>query len=205
SPYFAKRFGEKWGEYRIVFFAGYSCAVGLVMMLSLGLVFMSKSVFQARMSRGGRGECPRSSVFIRGFSFLGFPMLTIPAPFFRKPRSRRGGASTPPPAPPGVALVLTTAEYHSGMDVTLTFDRAIDISAFDPTQLTMVDHFPGKTYSGDSISLMDVNVARIFLVETGPYAGLAYQLTASADTGIVAVDDGGTWAGVTDLNLPFMG
>ncbi|HEY8667088.1 MAG TPA: hypothetical protein VIL86_10500 [Tepidisphaeraceae bacterium] len=45
--YFAKRFGEKWGEYRIVFFAGYSCGVGLVMMLSLGLVFMSKSVFQA--------------------------------------------------------------------------------------------------------------------------------------------------------------
>ncbi len=45
--YFAKRFGENWPQYRVVFFAGYTCGVGLVMMLALGLVFMSKSVFQA--------------------------------------------------------------------------------------------------------------------------------------------------------------
>jgi hypothetical protein len=46
--YFEKKFGKKdWPQYRIVFFAGYGCGVGLVMMLSLGLVFMSKSVFQS--------------------------------------------------------------------------------------------------------------------------------------------------------------
>ena len=45
--YFAKRFGEKWPLYRVVFFAGYGCGVGLIMMLALGLVFMSKSVFQS--------------------------------------------------------------------------------------------------------------------------------------------------------------
>jgi len=45
--YFQKKFGDKWMNYIIVFFAGYSCGVGLVMMLSLGLVFMSKSVIQA--------------------------------------------------------------------------------------------------------------------------------------------------------------
>ena len=45
--YFAKRFGDKWPLYRVVFFAGYGCGVGLIMMLALGLVFMSKSVFQA--------------------------------------------------------------------------------------------------------------------------------------------------------------
>ena len=45
--YFAKRFGDMWPQYRVVFFAGYGCGVGLVMMLSLGLVFMSKSVFQS--------------------------------------------------------------------------------------------------------------------------------------------------------------
>lgn len=44
--YFEKIFGENWKKYIVVFFAGYSCGVGLVMMLSLGLVFMSKSVFQ---------------------------------------------------------------------------------------------------------------------------------------------------------------
>ncbi len=45
--YFAKKFGTNWPQYRVVFFAGYGCGVGLVMMLALGLVFMSKSVFQA--------------------------------------------------------------------------------------------------------------------------------------------------------------
>ncbi len=45
--YFAKRFGKDWPQYRVVFFAGYGCGVGLVMMFSLGLVFMSKSVFQS--------------------------------------------------------------------------------------------------------------------------------------------------------------
>ena len=44
---FAKRFGKMWPQYRVVFFAGYGCGVGLIMMFSLGLVFMSKSVFQA--------------------------------------------------------------------------------------------------------------------------------------------------------------
>lgn len=45
--YFSKRFGADWPRYRVVFFAGYGCGVGLVMMLSLGLVFISKSVFQS--------------------------------------------------------------------------------------------------------------------------------------------------------------
>jgi len=46
--YFAKKFGTNWPQYRVVFFAGYGCGVGLVMMLSLGLVFMSKAVFQSQ-------------------------------------------------------------------------------------------------------------------------------------------------------------
>ncbi len=45
--YFAKKFGDKWPNYRVVFLAGYSCGVGLIVMLSLGIVFMSKSVFQS--------------------------------------------------------------------------------------------------------------------------------------------------------------
>ncbi len=45
--YFKKKFGKQWPQYRVVFFAGYSCGVGLISMFSLGLVFMSKSVFQA--------------------------------------------------------------------------------------------------------------------------------------------------------------
>jgi hypothetical protein len=45
--YFAKRFGDNWPQYRVVFFAGFNCGLGLVTMLSLGLVFMSKAVFQS--------------------------------------------------------------------------------------------------------------------------------------------------------------
>jgi hypothetical protein len=45
--YFAKKFGEQWKQYIVVFFAGFSCGMGLVMMFSLGIVFMSKSVFQS--------------------------------------------------------------------------------------------------------------------------------------------------------------
>lgn len=43
---FARRFGEKWASYRIVYAAGFTAGVGLITMLSLGIVFMSKSVIQ---------------------------------------------------------------------------------------------------------------------------------------------------------------
>ena len=39
-------FGEKWPLYRIVYAAGFTAGVGLITMLSLGIVFMSKSVIQ---------------------------------------------------------------------------------------------------------------------------------------------------------------
>ncbi|MBC8108568.1 MAG: peptide transporter [Anaerolineae bacterium] len=45
--YFAKKFGPMWPQYRVVFFVGYSCGVGLIAMLSLGVVFIAKSVFQS--------------------------------------------------------------------------------------------------------------------------------------------------------------
>ena len=43
----AAKYPKQWKQYIIVFFAGYSCGVGLVMMLSLGVVFMSKAVYQS--------------------------------------------------------------------------------------------------------------------------------------------------------------
>ena len=39
-------FGDKWPQYRIVFLAGFTAGVGLISMLSLGVVFMSKSVIK---------------------------------------------------------------------------------------------------------------------------------------------------------------
>ena len=43
---FRKWFGEKWPQYRIVFAAGFSAGMGLIAMLSLGFVLMSKSVIK---------------------------------------------------------------------------------------------------------------------------------------------------------------
>ena len=45
--YFKKRFGNMWAQYIIVFYAGYQAGTGLITMLSLGLVFMSKAVIQS--------------------------------------------------------------------------------------------------------------------------------------------------------------
>jgi hypothetical protein len=45
--YFKKKFGEMWPQYRVVFFVGYTAGVGLIAMLSLGIVFIAKSVFQS--------------------------------------------------------------------------------------------------------------------------------------------------------------
>jgi hypothetical protein len=39
-------FGENWPKYRIVFAAGYSAGVGLITMVSLGFLFMSKSAIK---------------------------------------------------------------------------------------------------------------------------------------------------------------
>ena len=43
---FRKRFGEMWPKYRVVFSAGFAAGVGLITMLSLGVVLMSKSVIK---------------------------------------------------------------------------------------------------------------------------------------------------------------
>lgn len=44
--YFRKRFGDRWPQYRVVVHAGFAAGVGLISMLSLGIVFMTKSVIK---------------------------------------------------------------------------------------------------------------------------------------------------------------
>ncbi len=44
--YFEKRFGLKWRQYAPVLMAGFACGMGLISMLSLGCVLISKAVFQ---------------------------------------------------------------------------------------------------------------------------------------------------------------
>jgi hypothetical protein len=130
-----------------------------------------------------------------------------------RPRVRRkrrkvltAGPPPPPPPPPPVTLVLVSASYDVGTtSVRLTFDCAIDIAAFNGATLVVDDAADsGNAYAGTGGALLaGANAVDIFLVDPTPPSGPGTTLTVTAGNGIVAVDDGGTWAGVTGLALPF--
>ena len=108
----------------------------------------------------------------------------------------------PPPAP----LVLVAAAFSEDETLTLTFDRAISVAGLDGTQVVVDDaDLVGNRYdaSGGSVTVLSPASVRLAMTVIGLYTQSGVHLTASASSGIVAVDDGGTWAGVTDLALPF--
>jgi hypothetical protein len=111
-----------------------------------------------------------------------------------------------PPTPTPAALTLLEAVYlnDDGPYVRLKFDRAIDLSGLDGAQIDVKDGIDlGVEFlATGTATLLDPQTVRIDLVTVGDYSG-DDLLTASASNGIVAVDDGGTWAGVTNLGLPW--
>ncbi|HEV2293361.1 MAG TPA: hypothetical protein VGR35_05865 [Tepidisphaeraceae bacterium] len=121
-----------------------------------------------------------------------------------RPRRRRRQVVSSPPVPPA-ALVLVAAELDLGGPwVTLTFDRAIDVAGFVGSAIVVEDETAVTTFQGIvPATLIGPTAVRIDLSDFDPYSGAGSFLTASAGSGIVAVDDGGTWAGVTELVLPF--
>ena len=132
-------------------------------------------------------------------------MLTIPPSEFRKHRGRlkQTASSSISPVPP-VALTLMSAAYEPGLSVTLTFDRAIDVSGFDGSFVIVRDGPEAFLYnaSGGAV-LMGPNVAELTLVLVEGDESVGVTMTVSPENGIVAVDDGGAWGGVADLSLPF--
>ncbi len=129
-------------------------------------------------------------------------MLKIPPSLFRKDRGRpqrRTTITTPP-----VALNLVAAEYDQSVSVTLTFDRDIDITSLVAGEVSVNDGPEAIRYvgSGTATLVMPTKVV-IGLAEDGGQGAPFITLTAGAGNGIVAVDDGGTWAGVMNLVLPF--
>ncbi len=107
------------------------------------------------------------------------------------------------PTPAGLNLV--GAEYVAGATITLTFDRAIDIAGLVGNQI-VVDDGANTGVIWEAIgaaTLLGPAIVRIGLTDLGGSSIADTVLDASAATGIVAVDDGGTWDGVTNLVLPF--
>jgi hypothetical protein len=153
---------------------------------------------------GGASFWFRFSSFFRTSDF-GFRICHPPA--FRT--SRRRGARIKakkqfgPPTP--AALTLVSAEYAKNDWVRLTFNRPIDITALDGTQIEVDDdEMSGNHYNGSlGGTLINPTTVEIDLDRTGSATESGVHLLASASTGIVAVDDESEWSGATDLALPF--
>ena len=102
------------------------------------------------------------------------------------------------------AHVDNTLMFVDTLAEDMTFDRAIDIEQFDTAQITVDDPADELLFTGASAELHDPAAVLILMAETGTSTGSALRMTATAFNGIVAVDDGGAWGGVTDLGLPFL-
>lgn len=122
----------------------------------------------------------------------------------RPPRHRRRRRGSPPAAaaPP---LVLASASYDGDAPgVHLTFERAIDLSGLVPAAFTVIVGPESLHLIGSGSPTPEgENGVLIFLADIGVESGPDTLLTAGEGNGIVAVDDGGMWAGITDLVLPF--
>jgi hypothetical protein len=128
-------------------------------------------------------------------------MLINSPPLFRKRPGRAQEAAARAP----VALTLVSATYDADAPgVFLTFDREIDLSGINVGAFVVLDGINGNHMLGsgapERVSPAQVLVYFVFVE---PYAGPDVLLTAGADNGIVAMDDGGVWEGASDLGLPF--
>ena len=128
-------------------------------------------------------------------------MIIVPLIPFRR-RRKAGGAVQAPPA----ALTLVSATYDIETEsVILSFDRAVDAAAYDPAAITVQDgEFAAGLFVGSGpATVVNPTTIQVFLEQIGSPTVSDVELWATAGTGIVAVDDGGTWAGVTAVVLPF--
>ena len=108
-------------------------------------------------------------------------------------------------APP-VALTLVAASYIAtpAQKVRLEFDRAIDAAGLDGAEIVVdVAADSAKYRATGTVTIVDAETIEIGLESMEFFIGEGVHLTASAETGIVAVDDSGTWAGVDFIELPF--
>jgi hypothetical protein len=130
-------------------------------------------------------------------------MLTLPFQP-RKPYRHRAREHATSEAP--VALTLVAATYDIETEsVILAFDRGVNVSVFDPAAITVQDgvYAAGLFVGSGPATVVNPTTIQVFLEQIGSPTVSDVELSATAGTGIVAADDGGTWGGVTGLVLPF--
>jgi hypothetical protein len=122
-----------------------------------------------------------------------------------KPRMHHKRRSAAPPST--ATLVLVQAIYPVegvGGAIDLVFDREISIEGLDGTQIIVKDGvITGMINNVAFGERQDAQTVRLFLQGLEDYSVPNQLLDATGDSGIVAVDDGGTWAGVVELGLPW--
>ena len=126
------------------------------------------------------------------------PIHVPPIPFIGRRRRPSQRAATGP--------VLLAASYNAGdVVLTLTFDRAIDISGILVDQIVVFDGNLSIEMGGTAgdLSQPTPESMAMVMIENAPYEGEGVRLSVSATNGIVAVEGGGAWLGVTELVLPF--
>ena len=123
-------------------------------------------------------------------------MLTVTPPRTRRPRGGRPRALK--------SLTLVAATYQAGAWVRLTFDRPVDATGLAPAAVTVADQPAGALYRGTgAATAVSPQTVQIALQAFNMTSGTARLLNATAATGLVADDDGGQWAGATNVALPF--
>jgi hypothetical protein len=123
-----------------------------------------------------------------------------------KPPRRRRRRMKQSAAPAGLVLVEAIYDLAGPMApcVTLRFDRAIDSDGADPAVFLVNDGVEMHLlWRGYVVMPIDAAAVAIGLEPIGAAGGAEQTLTAGAGNGIVAVEDGGTWAGVEELGLPY--
>lgn len=136
--------------------------------------------------------------------------MIVPNPVFvpAKRRVRRRRRARAAAATPGFALV--SAAYEPGVALTLTFGRAVDpacVAGLDVMSVVVTDGVAGQIYTGStapgSATLVGPAVLRLGLMAVAPCPAGGVTLSAPATTGIVALEGGEAWAGVSELPLPY--
>jgi hypothetical protein len=132
------------------------------------------------------------------------PLIPFPPFIPRKPIRYRPKPAATRSAP--AALTLVAASYDTDeFSVTLVFDRAVDASGLDAAAVTVDDgeFAAGRFVGSGPATVINPTTIKVFLEEVGGPTVPDVELTSTAASGIVATDDGGTWAGVAGLVLPF--
>src|SRR5437588_12411934 len=96
--------------------------------------------------------------------------------------------------PPGpAALHLKAANFHiaGGGFVNLTFNRAVDITHFVPSAIAVSDGLINlQQYQGSGVIQVSAVMIKVTLTSIGSVPAGSDLLSASAASGLVAVDDG---------------